>query len=171
MAEYISALIADARNLAKTSRLMKHGAPSHADMIDDLADALEAQAKRIAELDTALHGKGGWDEWIAEHVRVQEERDDLAGTLSAIRYRMTGGNITLGRGLTQLDCEHVLESINEALSAPADSPNRARAENHEWRWIIAERPGEVTLTCDCSSVWKHFPIPVGMTMMLPPCPE
>jgi hypothetical protein len=102
--------------------------------------------------------------------RIMAEREALAGTLSAIRYRMTGGNIALGRGLTQLDCEHVLESINEALSAPADSPNRARAANHEWRWIISERPGEVTLTCDCSSVWKHFPIPVGMTMMLPPCP-
>lgn len=35
-------LIAEARDLAHTSRLMKHGASSHVDMIDDLADALEA---------------------------------------------------------------------------------------------------------------------------------
>lgn len=39
---YIRNLIEVARELASVSREVKHGAPSHADMIDDLADALES---------------------------------------------------------------------------------------------------------------------------------
>lgn len=38
-------LIAEARDLAAVSREIKHGAPSHADMIDALADALEAAGR------------------------------------------------------------------------------------------------------------------------------
>jgi hypothetical protein len=35
-------LVGHAHELAKVSRTLKHGAPSHADLIDDLADALAA---------------------------------------------------------------------------------------------------------------------------------
>lgn len=42
-------LIADARDLARTSRIMRHGTSSHQDMIDDLADALEKATRATPE--------------------------------------------------------------------------------------------------------------------------
>jgi len=46
-----SELIEDARELARVSRELRHGAPSHADTIDELADALEVAKAEVARLE------------------------------------------------------------------------------------------------------------------------
>lgn len=42
---------------------------------------------------------------------------------------------------------------------------------HRWVWLTQERPGEVTLGCNCTYVVKHLQLNLGRFLDFPECPQ
>ena len=83
-------LIAEARQLAAVSREMKHGAPSHADMIDALADALAAapvvDGAKLAEMKARALDEAA-DAWLhGEWADTPRHADRVADRMGASQF-------------------------------------------------------------------------------------
>jgi hypothetical protein len=68
---------------ARDAEVREAQADHDAIRINDLDTRLVTAERELAEAQTTLTGHGGWDEWIAEHIRIEADRDRLAGAVQA----------------------------------------------------------------------------------------